>query len=149
MASSTPSSGSIFGTPASSSSSTQSLQPPATQSVFGTTVTSTQPGQTIFGQPTPTPAASASPFGQPASSSSSSSTEAAATSNPFAKPSTDSGSVGVAVGMFGKKIEDQLDSSIYSLLESLSTQDLDSFKAPTFEIGKIPEIPPPRELCVA
>ena len=147
MASSTPSSGSIFGTPASSSSSTQSIQPPITQSVFGTTVPATQPGQTIFGQPTPTPAA-APPFGQPASSSSSS-TEAAATSNPFAKPSTDSSGGGVAVGMFGKKIEDQLDSSIYSLLESLSTQDLDSFKAPTFEIGKIPEIPPPRELCVA
>ena len=101
MASSTPSSGSIFGAPASTTSSTQNLQPPMTQSVFGT-VAATQSGQTIFGQPAPVVAA-APPFGQPASTSSSST--AAVASNPFAKPSDSSGS-GVAVGMFGKKIEE-------------------------------------------
>jgi len=65
--------------------------------------------------------------------------------NPFAqKPSTGGGT-----GMFGKKVEDQLDSSIYSLLQALSTEELEAFKAPRFELGKIPERPPPKELCGA
>ena len=63
--------------------------------------------------------------------------------DPFAKQTA-----GASTGMFGKKIEEQLDSSIYSLLEALTTEEIEAFKAPIFEIGKIPEKPPPKEVCV-
>ena len=85
-------------------------------------------------------------FGQPVTTASVAPSTASATTkrvDPFAK--TDSN---VSAGMFGKKIEDQLDSSIYSLIESLTAVDIEAFRAPEFELGKIPEKPPPKELCV-
>jgi len=63
--------------------------------------------------------------------------------DPFAKQTA-----GASTGMFGKKIEEQLDSSIYSLIQALTTDEIEAFKAPQFEIGKIPEKPPPKEVCV-
>ena len=51
--------------------------------------------------------------------------------------------------MFGKKVAEQMDSSLYSLLEGLSVEELNAFKATDFELGKIPEKPPPREFCQA
>ena len=151
-------SGSVFGTPtpAVTASSQPQQQPQIAQSIFGTPAQQTTQAQSIFGTPA-NPSAPAkiestdtsapvSVFGQPVTSSTTSGTTGAVVgSNPFAK-NTDSST---SVGMFGKKIEDQLDSSIYSVLNSISALDLEAFKAPLFEIGKIPEIPPPKELCVA
>ena len=132
-------------------------QPQIAQSIFGAPAQQSTQAQSIFGTPA-NPSAPAkiestdtsapvSVFGQPVTSSTAASgtTGAVVGSNPFAK-NTDSST---SVGMFGKKIEDQLDSSIYSVLDSISALDLEAFKAPLFEIGKIPEIPPPKELCVA
>ena len=151
-------SGSVFGTPttAVTASNQPQQQPQIAQSIFGTPAQQPAEAQSIFGTPA-NPSAPAkiesaetsapvSVFGQPVTSSTTSGTTGAVVgSNPFAK-NTDSST---SVGMFGKKIEDQLDSSIYSVLNSISALDLEAFKAPLFEIGKIPEIPPPKELCVA
>ena len=82
---------------------------------------------------------------------SSTTTTPATSSNPFQKsndPFAQKSSSGVGGGLFGKKVEDQLDDSIYSLIEALSAQELDAFKAPSFTLGLIPEKPPPKELCV-
>jgi hypothetical protein len=51
-------------------------------------------------------------------------------------------------GLFGEVIEPQHDSSVYTALENLSQEILDIFRRGKFELGKIPEIPPPQELCV-
>ena len=64
-------------------------------------------------------------------------------SDPFAKNTEGS----TSVGMFGKKIPDQRDDFMYSKLEDLSLADLEAFKADEFVCGKIPEVPPPYELC--
>ena len=109
-----------------------------------------------FGQ-----SASNSPFGMSSATTttaslstpliSSTTTTPATSSNPFQKsndPFAQKSSSGVGGGLFGKKVEDQLDDSIYSLIEALSAQELDAFKAPSFTLGLIPEKPPPKELCV-
>lgn len=41
-----------------------------------------------------------------------------------------------------------IESTVYSKIENLSPDDLERFKANTFELGKIPTVPPPRELCI-
>ena len=64
-------------------------------------------------------------------------------SDPFAKNTEGS----TSVGMFGKKIPDQRDDFMYSKLEDLSLADLEAFKADEFVCGRIPEVPPPYELC--
>ena len=50
-------------------------------------------------------------------------------------------------GLFGEVFE-QVDSSTYTALEQLGKEILDSFQSGKFELGKIPEMPPPKELCV-
>lgn len=40
------------------------------------------------------------------------------------------------------------ESTIYSKIENLTQEEIDCFKATTFELGKIPTVPPPREMCV-
>lgn len=37
--------------------------------------------------------------------------------------------------------------TLYSRIENLTKEQLDAFKADRFELGKIPTVPPPRELC--
>ena len=51
-------------------------------------------------------------------------------------------------GLFGEVIEPQKDSSTYTAMEHLSQEILDIFRCGKFELGKIPEMPPPQELCV-
>ena len=82
--------------------------------------------------------AGASPFASAAPT-----TAPVAGSDPFAKNTEGS----TSVGMFGKKIPDQRDDFMYSKLEDLSLADLEAFKADEFVCGKIPEVPPPYELC--
>ena len=51
-------------------------------------------------------------------------------------------------GLFGEVIEPQKDSSTYTPLERLSKEIYEIFQSGKFELGKIPEVPPPEELCV-
>ena len=63
--------------------------------------------------------------------------------------SLDYGSTGGGGGMFGQKVAEQLDNSIYTPIESLTPQEMEAFKSASFVLGSIPERPPPREFCVA
>jgi len=51
-------------------------------------------------------------------------------------------------GLFGEVIEPQVDSSVYTTLANLTKEVLDIFQSGKFELGKIPEMPPPKELCI-
>lgn len=51
-------------------------------------------------------------------------------------------------GLFGEVIEPQKDSSAYTPLDRLSKEIYEIFQSGKFELGKIPEVPPPGELCV-
>lgn len=41
-----------------------------------------------------------------------------------------------------------VDERTYSKIESLSAEEIQAFQAPTFELGKIPLKPPPKEFCI-
>jgi len=47
--------------------------------------------------------------------------------------------------MFGEQIGQQLDSSIYST--NLPPEIMEIYKSKRYELGNIPELPPPKELC--
>ena len=51
-------------------------------------------------------------------------------------------------GLFGQAVETQRDDSIYTPEAELTPDELAAFKADHFELGKIPERPPPQSLCV-
>ncbi|CAB4066551.1 NUPL2 [Lepeophtheirus salmonis] len=53
----------------------------------------------------------------------------------------------VKTGLFGQIIRKAEDPSLYSKIEILTREELEIFKTKNFVLGKIPEIPPPRELC--
>ena len=55
---------------------------------------------------------------------------------------------GGTVGLFGKVVKPQVDPSRYTPLDQLTPEELAEFTADHFTLGKIPERPPPRELCV-
>ena len=156
--------GSIFGAPAPASGAFGAAPAPATTSmatasnplqqtapsIFGAPAQQAGQAQSIFGNPTPaaTPAtapmaALAAPVGASPFASAAPTTAPVAGSDPFAKNTEGS----TSVGMFGKKIPDQRDDFMYSKLEDLSLADLEAFKADEFVCGKIPEVPPPYELC--
>ena len=50
-------------------------------------------------------------------------------------------------GLFGKTVEKQKDSSIYTPMSELSLEEIEIFKTCKYELGKLPENPPPAELC--
>ena len=50
-------------------------------------------------------------------------------------------------GLFGKTAEKQKDSSIYTPMSELSLEEIEIFKTCKYELGKLPENPPPVELC--
>ena len=51
-------------------------------------------------------------------------------------------------GLFGQAVETQRDDSIYTPEAGLTAEEVAAFKADHFELGKIPERPPPQSLCV-
>ena len=155
--------GSIFGAPAptpgafgaapASTTSMATASNPLQQtapSIFGAPAQQAGQAQSIFGNPTPAAipatapmAAPAAPVGASPFASAAPTTAPVAGSDPFAKNTEGS----TSVGMFGKKIPDQRDDFMYSKLEDLSLADLEAFKADEFVCGKIPEVAPPYELC--
>ena len=147
-----PTSGAFGATPAPTTSMATASNPlqQTAPSIFGAPAQQAGQAQSIFGNPTPaaTPAtapmaAPAAPVGASPFASATPTTAPVAGSDPFAKNTEGS----TSVGMFGKKIPDQRDDFMYSKLEDLSLADLEAFKADEFVCGKIPEVPPPYELC--
>ena len=68
-----------------------------------------------------------------------------ASTNVFGAPTAAARS---AAGLFGQAVETQRDDSIYTPEAELTPDELAAFKADHFELGKIPERPPPQSLCV-
>ena len=130
-----------FGAPAATSMTTASNPPQQTApSIFGAPAQQAGQAQSIFGNPTPAVTPATAPMAAPAAPTGASPfTSAAPTiapvagSDPFAKNTEGS----TSVGMFGKKIPDQRDDFMYSKLEDLSLVDLEAFKADEFVCGKI------------
>ncbi|XP_055597902.1 nuclear pore complex protein Nup98-Nup96-like [Uranotaenia lowii] len=101
-------------------------QQPASQSLFGSVQPPGQPQttQNLF-LPAPAPVNSATPFG-------------GGSNSIFpAAPSTTTVASSAVV----------LSAAVYSRMEDLTEEQLEAFKADHFELGKIPTVPPPRELC--
>ena len=69
---------------------------------------------------------------------------AGSTTNPFGAPVATTNKT----GLFGQVIEAQRDDSLYTPESELTPEELAAFKADHFELGKIPEKPPPQSLCV-
>ena len=67
-----------------------------------------------------------------------------ASTNVFGAPTAAASSA----GLFGQAVETQRDDSIYTPEAELTADELAAFKADHFELGKIPERPPPQSLCV-
>ena len=163
---------SLFGTgatptPASSTSSGPFSTPQKPgEGLFGKPVASVAPSAgnafatpqssgSLFGAPPTTPAVSSvSVFSAPA---------AAVAPGPFSSTTSGSslfgvgGGVGQPGGLFGKPAADtgssqqrgEEDPSLYyTPLDQLSAEDKAAFEAAEFEFGKIPTVPPPRELCI-
>ena len=108
-----------------------------------------QSGGVFGGQPQSV--TTANPFGQSATSviTTNSITSPAVSSKPVVSdPFAQKSSTGGGGGMFGQKVSEQLDNSIYTPIESLTPQEMEAFKSPSFVLGSIPERPPPREFCV-
>merc|ERR1719219_117299 len=128
----------------------QQPQQQQTQNVgFGQQQQQQQPGG-VFGVQ-PQSVTSANPFGQATSSviTTNSITSPAVSSKPVVSdPFAQKSSTGSGGGMFGQKVAEQLDNSIYTPIESLTPQEMEAFKSPSFVLGSIPERPPPREFCV-
>lgn len=52
-------------------------------------------------------------------------------------------------GQASNKPQTEDDPGVYSKMEELTDIDLEAFKSDTFQLGFIPELPPPHELCTA
>ncbi len=52
------------------------------------------------------------------------------------------------MGLFGKKIAPRLDSSCYTPDSELTAEEKAEFALARFTLGRIPERPPSKELCV-
>eukprot|EP00096_Caligus_rogercresseyi_P010315 TRINITY_DN3712_c0_g1_i3.p1 TRINITY_DN3712_c0_g1~~TRINITY_DN3712_c0_g1_i3.p1 ORF type:complete len:389 (+),score=72.11 TRINITY_DN3712_c0_g1_i3:206-1372(+) len=68
--------------------------------------------------------------------------------NPFQAPVVSSTKPSVATGLFGQVIHKAEDPCLFSKLEELNPSQVEAFKTLNFVLGQIPEVPPPRELCV-
>lgn len=118
-------------------------------SIFGTPATGTTThGTNVFSQPITTaimPIAAA--------------TQDQSVSSPFAPNNTGSPMAGLfgqgvggsksdtTTGLFGKTVEKQKDSSVYTPMHELTQEEIDIYRTCNFVLGKIPEKPPPVELC--
>ena len=51
-------------------------------------------------------------------------------------------------GLFGQAAVLQRDDSVYTAESELTQEELAAYKADAFELGKIPEKPPPQAICV-
>jgi hypothetical protein len=117
-----------------------------------------QQSSSIFGQPpttmaAPSPFATQTPFGnvvpafgapdsaKPGGNLFGNRNEAEMGSAFGARPTVGGG------GLFGEVIEPQHDSSTYTPMEKLGKELFDIYQSGKFELGKIPELPPPQELC--
>lgn len=124
------------------SAPTQSQQPP---NLFGSAFSAQQSGSP-FGQPGQQPPQSSTNLFIPAPQQvAQQPTMTATNSSPF----------GTAVpGVFGASAQQpqaavaSQSPSMYSRMEDLAKEHLDAFSAERFELGKIPTVPPPRELCI-
>ena len=156
---------SLFGQPiqpsSSATSSGQSIfgQPSAfgqnqPSSIFGSTVTSANTSMTtnVFGAPVTTSAVSSTVLTQNQSITSPFAPKQGADTptNIFA-PSGESKksdtSTTASSGLFGKPVEKQKDSSVYTPISELTQEDIEAFRTCKFMLGNIPENPPPVELC--
>lgn len=155
-----------FGNPSQSSNT----NPTSVQSPFGNPSQNPTTNFSPFGNPTQNPSTNLSnvqsPFGNPAQSTG----NANAFSNP--PPSLQSGSVGAAsgnpflsqsgnagglfapvgggnasTGLFGQKLPEMTDSYRYTPLDQFTPEELTLLQSEEFELGRIPERPPPLELC--
>ena len=149
----------------------QPMQPSAspavsstTSSIFGQPSTFGQPvsSSSIFGAATTTMSNSsfASPSTALMTSSEPITSGSQATSSIFATKAPSSPMAGLfgqmgggetksdtSKGLFGKTIEKQKDSSIYTPMSELTLEEVEIYKTCKFELGKLPENPPPIELC--
>ena len=153
----------LFGQPmqptVSSSTSTTSQSIFGQPSAFGQSASSS-----IFGAPaiTTKTTQSSNLFSQPITTSMSSISNPSqdqSVSSPFDSKVVESpmssvfGQVGGAAksdsttGLFGKTIEKQKDSSVYTPMSELTQEEIDIYRTCHFELGKMPENPPPLELC--
>ncbi|XP_065093368.1 uncharacterized protein LOC135714032 [Ochlerotatus camptorhynchus] len=102
---------------------------------------------------------SGSPFGQPGQQQQQSSQSLflpppQTAAQPPSMTSTHPSTFGTTPGVFGGNTQQSAipltnqSTTIYSRMENLAKEHLDAFSAERFELGKIPTVPPPREMCV-
>lgn len=103
---------------------------------------------------------SGSPFGQPGQQQQQQASQSLflpapqTAAQPPTMTSTHPSPFGTTPGAFGGNTQQSAipltnqTSTIYSRMEDLSKDHLDAFSAERFELGKIPTVPPPREMCV-
>jgi len=148
--------GSIFGQPAAATGSATTPgggifgQPPQHNPQQAAATDTSNP----FANPTATPTTgalatsdlpavpSSNPFGSTAASAPTNPTPAS--TNLFGAPVADSKNS----GLFGQAAVLQRDDSIYTAESELTQEELAAYKADAFELGKIPEKPPPQAICV-
>merc|ERR1712029_975305 len=110
-------------------------------------------------QPVAAPATAAQPFGGAVQTPAISNPATVPAANPFGAPAaTPAGSTNVLdapatsssskTGLFGQVLEAQRDDSLYTPESELTPEELAAFRADHFQLGKIPERPPPQSLCV-
>lgn len=123
-----------FGTPT-------AAQPQQQQHMFPSAFSTQQSGSPFGGQPTP--------------QQSSQSLFLPAPQTAAQPPTMASAPFGTPAGVFGGNPTQQSavpqtnqSATIYSRMEDLTKEHLDAFSAERFELGKIPTVPPPREMCV-
>ena len=63
------------------------------------------------------------------------------------QPTQSSTAATTTTGLFGKTIEKQKDSSVYTPMENLTQEEIEVYRTCKFVLGKIPEKPPPIEFC--
>lgn len=141
----------LFGSP----TSQQFGQPQVTSPFANTTAQSPSnifqkqdaPTQNVFGQNPSSVFSQANPesfFGQ----------KPAASSNVFGQTAPSSVFAQSSGGVFGQSTSNVFeqkaasnDRGVYSLMEELSAEELESFQSDHFTLGHIPEVPPPHSLC--
>lgn len=118
-------------------------QPAPSTNPFGSAFATQQPSP--FGQPLQQPQQSSSNLFLPAP------TQAPAVGqSPFGAVATMSSPFGanpLAPSVVAPAAASNQFATLYSKMEDLTAEQLEAFKAERFELGKIPTVPPPKELC--
>ncbi|XP_063386696.1 nucleoporin NUP42-like [Cydia fagiglandana] len=125
------------------------------QSIFAQANSSVDPAKSLFAQAN-SPSDPKSLFAQATAQSPFGSTPASTFKSPFEQPSPFAQSSNVfqpnAQTIFGQANVFQQtpgdDPAVYSNINDVSPEDLEMFKADSFKLGFIPEMPPPHALCV-